>query len=224
MDKNYTLDKELINCIRFFLDYTNFDINSKGYGGTLDHTSNPECCSIAASGFMLVSLVCATKHNLLSFEEAKYRVYSTLKNIYENTEHHKGLLVHFVKYDEGRRHRKCEFSTIDTSLFLAGAIVCDAYFKDTSITDYVTKLFNRIDWNYYITTYKDKKVLRMAYNDYNHNTHKEYSSEEDGFIYQWHMYAEQLLIYLLMGSDDNVSKQDILDIFNGFRNIIVTTH
>lgn len=217
MGNNYTLKDELTNCIKFFLDYTNFIINSPGYGLTLDNSRDDECCSIASSGFMLSALVIAINNNIIGYEEGKEKVYLSLKNIYENVDHHRGLLVHFVKFNEGRRYRKCEYSTIDTALFLSGAIVCDAFFKDAKISALVNSFMERIDWNYYVTEYKGKKVIRMAYNDYNHNTHNNYSSEEDGFIYQWHMYAEQLIVYFLMASNDNVSKQLALDIFNGFR-------
>ena len=46
---------------KFFQDYTNFEIDSKGYGLTVDHSERPEVASIAATGFMLSSLVFVVK-------------------------------------------------------------------------------------------------------------------------------------------------------------------
>lgn len=213
----YTLEDELKGSIQYFLDYTNFNEKSKGYGMTLDNSSNHQMSSLAASGFMLASLVSAIDYQLISYEEGKEKAYRSLKNIYEQVAHHKGMLCHFAEFKTARRLKKCEFSTIDTALFLGGALIVDAYFQDEKITAVVSHFLQRIDWNYYLGEYQGKKVVRMAYNDYNHKLHRPYQNEEEKFIFQWHMYAEQLMMYLLIAGDDRISKEVAVDLFNGFR-------
>lgn len=216
MDK-FTLNEELKRSFEFFMDYSNFQDDSKGYGLTLDNSGNNNMASLAASGFMLVSLVIGVNRQYITYDLAKERAIKSIKNIYDNIVEHKGLLVHFATFNEGNRINNCEFSTIDTVLLIAGIIVCSEFFKDNTIDEYLNKFLTRIDWNYYITSYHDKNVVRMAYNDYCFQTHKKYEKEEDGFIFQWHMYAEQLIMYIIIAADERINSKQAIDLFNDFR-------
>ena len=217
MINDYSIDKELLCCLDFLLNCTNLEEGSTGYGLTLDNTKNKLISSIAASGFMLANIPIAIKYNKISYEQGRKIVINTLHNIFDNVENYDGFLAHFVNYNDGKRYRKCEFSTIDTALFIAGAIVCESYFKDDDISFMLDIFISRINWNDFITDYEGKKVIIMAYNDFNHLTKMNYRNKDDGYIFQWHMYAEQFILYLIMASDKRVDDKLAKDIFNGFR-------
>jgi hypothetical protein len=66
---------------------------------------------------------------------------------------YKGFFYHFLDMDTGYRFERVELSTIDTSLFLAGALFCQSYFTgtnptETSIRAYADSLYERIDWQW----------------------------------------------------------------------------
>ncbi|HHU27809.1 TPA: hypothetical protein GXZ54_01470, partial [bacterium] len=67
--------KEAYDSFRFLIDHTNFDENSKGYGLTLDRTSNKIMSSLCASGFMLTGLVIGASRGWISHSEAKRKAY-----------------------------------------------------------------------------------------------------------------------------------------------------
>ena len=215
--KEFTLNDELKLSFNYFMECSNFNELADGYGLTMDNYKNKDMSSLAASGFMLASLAVGVNESFISFNEAKEKAIKSIVNIYNTIDEHKGLLVHFASFKDGKRINHCEYSTIDTVLFIAGVIVCSSFFKDKTIDDYLNKFLQRIDWNYYLTTYSDKNVVRMAYNDYNYQTKSNYKNEEDGFIFQWHMYAEQLIMYLLIASDERVDNKKAIDLFNDFR-------
>ena len=217
MEKKYTLQDELLNSINYFLDHSNFEENSKGFGLSLDQTDSKNICSIAASGFMLIALVLAAKYKIKDTENCRNLVIKSLESIYDNVPNFSGFLVHFADFKTAKRLWHCEYSTIDTALFLAGAIVADSYFEDKKISSLVDKFLNRIDWERFVTIYHGRYVIRMAYNDYNYETKSLRDNIEDGFIYQWHMYAEQLFMYYIMSGNESIPEELARKIYNGFR-------
>ena len=60
------------------------------------------------------------------------------------TEH--GFYYHFLDMSTGRRWRKCELSSIDTTLLVCGALTARQYFNDAEIQDLATKIYARVDW------------------------------------------------------------------------------
>lgn len=192
---------------RFFMDYSNFDFNSKGYGLTPDHTNKPEIASIAATGFHLSSYVIGVENNLLSREEAILKIRKTLETLLYVVDHHHGFFAHFVDIKTGKRYKKCEYSTIDTALCLNGVITVDSYFKDEVINHYAKALIDRVDWSFLIYDKNHKKMLHMAYNP---DRDGDYSNGKAGFIHHWDMFAEQLMMYLMIASkinDDKISNE-----------------
>ena len=203
-----TIKSMLKDTLSFFEDFTNFEPNSKGYGLTSDHTLQPERASIAASGFMMCHLI--LKHHYFDFpkEEVKKIALNSIETLL-NMIHYKGFLPHFINRTTGERLAKTEFSTIDTMLCLMGVLAMDSFLDDQKFREYTNTLLDRIDYQSFMTQYKGKKVFSMAYNDHPKG---DYVKDSIGYIYHWHMYAEQLMMYLLYpGKDakelyDNIEK------------------
>ncbi|MBP8000703.1 MAG: hypothetical protein KA338_15740, partial [Chloroflexi bacterium] len=89
--------------------------------------------------------------------------------------------------------RKCEYSTIDTALCLNGVITAAAYFHDAAVSDLAQQLLDRVDWPFIIFEKDGQTLFRMAYNP---DQGGDYVDGEPGYIYQWHMAAEQKMMYL----------------------------
>ena len=212
---NYSIDNELFNCYKFFMDFTNFNEQSPGYGLTLDNTTKIDSCSIAASGFMLASLVIGVEHKWISYKVALKRVVKTLENYYYNIQHFNGFFVHFVDIKTGKRYKKCEYSTIDTNLLLNGIIVADSYFDHERVHELTNLILGRINWDQLLKYYGGKLVFKMSYNELKDGDYKE--KMDENWIYQWHMYAEQLTMYIIAAGSDTISETQARELFNGFR-------
>ena len=212
---NYSIENEFFNCYKYFMDFTNFNEESPGYGLTLDNTVKVDSCSIAASGFMLAALVIGVERKWIYYKSALKRVIKTLENFNYNIQHFNGFFVHFVDIKTGMRFKRCEFSTIDTCLLLNGIIVADAYFDDERVHELTNSILGRINWNEFLTHYEGKLVFSMSYNELKGGDYKE--NDDENFIYHWHMYAEQLAMYLIAAGSDKITSDEAKELFNGFR-------
>src|SRR5439155_15309303 len=89
--------------------------------------------SIAATGFALTAWCIADQRGWLPTGEARRRVLTTLEFVAKQVPHQRGWLYHFIDSRKGERVWNCEASTIDTALFLQGALGAREYFKDPAI-------------------------------------------------------------------------------------------
>ena len=148
--------------------------------------------SIAATGYGLSALPIGVEHGWLDRAKAAARARKTLRFLLTMPHQH-GWMFHFVDKRNGQRHWKSEFSTIDTALLVAGAIVCGQYFaRETSTTDIsllADRLYRRVDWRWMLTNngaFPEKHVLSHGWRI------------ESGFIsYDYGAYSEAILVYLL---------------------------
>lgn len=193
MDMTTLLHRELQGSVNFFLDFTNLDPQSEGFGLTLDSTKDPRIASIAATGFALSAWVIASERGLLSPERALEITRGTLHTLLHNASQYRGFFAHFLHMDNARRWGKCEYSTIDTALCLNGVITADAYFQDDAIHRMAGELLQRVDWDFIAFEKDGKALFRMAYNP---DREGDYVDGEPGFISQWDMAAEQKMMYL----------------------------
>ncbi|MEJ5224455.1 MAG: glucoamylase family protein [Anaerolineales bacterium] len=188
---------ELEASFHFFLDHTNLDPHSPGYGLTVDSTKNPALASIAASGFALTAWVIAAERGFLSKQQAQDITRGTLATLLHRASHHRGFFAHFLHMDSARRWGKCEYSTIDTALCLNGVITAAAYFNDPAIHDMAAELLERVDWRFIVFEEDDKALFHMAYNP---DAGGDYVHGAPGFISRWDMAAEQKMMYLQAAS------------------------
>jgi hypothetical protein len=193
MDKWNILHDELKGSVDFFLNFTNLDPKSQGFGLTVDSTKNPNVSSIASVGFALTAWVIAHERGYLSYQKALDITRRTLQTLCCHVSHHRGFFAHFLQMENGKRIKKCEYSTIDTSLCLNGVITAAAYFQDNEINELAQQLLERVDWNFIVFEKNDKTLFRMAYNP---DKNGDYVTDSPGFIYQWDMAAEQKMMYL----------------------------
>lgn len=208
------LKQEAYDSYRFLIDHTNFDETSTGYGLTLDRSSKSGVASVAGSGFMLSGLVIGVLEKWDDYETNLKRAKLTLKNYYNNIPHFEGMLVHYCEILTGKRYKKSEYSTIDTILFVNGMLTVDSFFDDEEVHQYTTKIFERIEWNHFIFERNNKKVFRMAYNDIRGG---DYLKEtEEGWIYHWSMFAEQLTMYILAAGSNRIDEITAKQLYLGF--------
>lgn len=211
MDKQNILIDELKGSFDFFYDQTNRKPGSRGFGLTVDSTRKTHIASIASVGFALTAWVIAHQRGYLSHPEALDITRQTLHTLYHHASHHRGFFAHFLDMESGERIKKCEYSTIDTSLCLNGVITAAAYFQDEEIRQLARLLLERVDWNFIIFEKNGKTLFRMAYNP---DKGGDYVTGQPGYIYQWHMAAEQKMMYLQAAG--HIEPSTAVKLYQGF--------
>ena len=192
MDSEALLASELHGSVKFFLDFTNQDPASQGFGLTVDTTKKRQIASIAAVGFALTAWVIGDARGYLSRELALRLTRGTLRTLEQHVPHYRGFFAHFLDMDTAGRIRRCEYSTIDTALCLNGVITAAAYFQDAETQDTAQRLLDRVDWQHFVAERDGRTLLRMAYNP---DRGGDYVDGEPGFIGWWDMAAEQQMLY-----------------------------
>jgi hypothetical protein len=198
----------------FFLGETNFN-PEPGFGMTVDHTEKPNVASIASVGFTLSAYVVGVSQGYIDLEDATKKVIRTLTTLRDHVSHYRGFFAHFIDIHTAQRLGHCEYSTIDTALALNGVITVDAYFKNETIHQLAKDIIGRIDFDMLIHTHEGKPRLYMAYNP---DKDGDYVHGKPGFIHHWGMYAEQLMIYVMIAGlhhDHNLSNA----LYEGFDRI-----
>lgn len=207
-DIHNVLEKEIRGCFDFFWKEANDDRSSKGYGLVVDTTKKRNVASIASIGFGLGAYIIGVERSFISFEDGYERTVGTLKTFKENVSHINGFYAHFVDINTGERLGQCEYSTIDTAIFLMGAIAASQYFKGESI-DLTRELLHRTDWNWIVTYRNSKPIFHMAYSPE--------KGVDDGFSKaKWDLYAEQLMMYILAAGHEAVDPDLALKLYYGF--------
>lgn len=130
--------------------------------GLIRDRSRPDSkCSIAAVGFGLSALAIGVDHGWISRAEGRERAVRTLETLSGGAQGpeasgvtgHRGWYYHFLEMDTGHRAWKCELSSVDTALLLAGALDAAAYFSgEDAVERRVRELANgmvaRVDWEW----------------------------------------------------------------------------
>jgi hypothetical protein len=169
-----------------------------GTGLVNDRANNFEsddytAASTAATGYGLAALAIGVEHGWLDRSEAAARAQTTLRFLLTTMPHQHGWMFHFTDKRSGQRHWDSEFSSIDTALLVAGALVCGQYFAGDASTIEISlladTLYRRIDWSWMLTNggaQPEKSVLSHGWRP------------ESGFItYDYGAYSEAILLYLL---------------------------
>lgn len=144
--------------------------------------------SIAATGFGLSALCVAEKRKYLPTQQVKTRVQATLQFHLNKMPHQHGFLFHFNNVHSGEPFGFSEVSSIDTAIFLCGALTCRAYFNDGTpegkeIGDLATQLYDRVDWQWMLN---GGDTFAMGWRP------------ASGFIRsRWNHYCELMMLYLL---------------------------
>ncbi len=172
------LDKIEKDTFKFF--WENADPKT---GLIADSTIRGSPCSIAAVGFGLTAICIAQSRGWVTYKEAYARVLKTLKTFRETLVNEHGFYYHFVDMKTGKRAWNSEVSSIDTALFLAGALFAGEYFKGTEIERIAKYLYERVDWQWMMN---DADLICMGW------------GPEKGFMdYHWDWYSEGIIVYAL---------------------------
>jgi len=166
------------------------------------HTSGEDprpIASIAATGFGLTALCIADKRGWIAASAARERVRTCLRFLARQLPHEHGFFYHFVHWQNGERQWKCELSSIDTALLLAGVLTCRSYFgRDREIRALASEIYNRVEWDWMLD---GQKTLSMGW------------KPETGFLKShWNKYCELMLLYLLaIGASKHSIPKDCWD-------------
>ena len=164
-------------------------------GLVVDKTQSGAPASIAAVGLALSSYPVGVERGFINRAQAIEQTLATLRFFRDSVQStdldatgYRGFYYHFLDMVSGERVWKCELSTIDTAILLAGMLTAAVYFSDSTdeqreIRMLADELYQRTDW-------------KWAQNGGVTVTHG--WKPESGFLpYRWQGYDEALFLYLL---------------------------
>lgn len=155
-----------------------------------------QVASIASTGFALAAYPIGTERKWLNRQAAKRRTITTLKTILTKLDGTNGWYYHFVNWETGKREWKCELSSIDTSILLAGAIIANEYWKDPEVTKLFNSIMKRVDWGWFMADVDGKKPHEF----FNMGWRPEAGYERA----TWAGYCELLMLYIQAYGFSNV--------------------
>ncbi|MCL4181507.1 MAG: Tat pathway signal protein [Verrucomicrobia bacterium] len=183
-----------------FLQYAAFQYfwrEANPANGLVRDRSRPDSVSsIAATGFGLTALGIGIDRGWITRAEGRERALTTLRTFWERPQGagpegcigYRGWFYHFLDMNTALRVWRCELSSIDTALFLAGMLDAGIYFdqpeaEEPAIRALAGRIFDRIDWQYLAT---GTNSLSMGWRP------------ETGFIEaRWIGYNEAMILYIL---------------------------
>ncbi len=195
------LDKVQRQAFQYFVECSNpanglvMDkaLNLPTASGSVDFSHS--AATIAGVGFALSVYPVGVERDWMTREKAIELTRTTLRFFAEKMEHKHGFFYHFVDMNTGARAMNCEISSIDTALFLAGALFAAQYFKDSEIQQLAQLLYRRVDW---VWMCNGARFPSMGW------------TPENGFIKaSWDHYSEGLLLYILaLGAPEHALPAD----------------
>ncbi len=177
-----------------------------------DNTRKGAYASIAAVGLALASYPIGVERNFISREDAVERVLNTLRffwNSPQGTEPdatgYKGFYYHFLEMGSGRRAGKCELSTIDSAILIAGALATACYFdrdnqQEQELRKLADDLYRRMEWPWMLS---DSGKVLMAW-----------QPESGYFPWCWEGYNESIILHVLaLGSPTHALSKETYKAF-----------
>jgi hypothetical protein len=177
-------------------DYFVHEVNPRN-GLVLDKTADNWPCSIAAVGMALTAYPVGVERKFMARAAAVERTLLTLRffaaseqSQSETATGYRGFYYHFLDMESGKRAWRSELSSVDTAIFIAGAIVAAQYFdrdtaEETEIRALAKELYERIEWDWML---QDGETLCHGWRP----------ERDAGFLaYRWEGYDEALVLYLL---------------------------
>jgi len=191
LDAAALLDDLEHRSFRFFWETTD-----PATGLAPDRWPTPSFASVAAVGFALTAYPIGVARGWITRDQARQRALATLRFFRDAPQGpdavgmtgHKGFFYHFLDMKTGARFDRCELSTVDTALLLAGALHCQSFFDgadadEARIRALADEIYARVDWRW----------AQVRPPSIGHGWHP-----ETGFIASdWKGYNEAMLVYLL---------------------------
>lgn len=183
--------------------------------------SNP-FSSIAATGFALTAYGIGAERGYVTRAEAATRTRDCLRFYWqapqgsaaEGVTGHKGFFYHFLKNEDGTRYKTTELSTVDTTLFLGGALFAQSYYDrndpvETEIRELAEKIYARVEWDWAQRNKTGTEANNLAGS---HGITMGWKPEQGWESYDWVGYNEGMLVYILaLGSPTHPVGKDAWD-------------
>ncbi|MFC1668221.1 glucoamylase family protein [Chlamydiota bacterium] len=130
--------------------------------------------SLPSNGFALSIYTIAVERGWVSQEEAYARVMAILNAFDVLVEHVNGFWYHYFDIRTGLRADLSEVSTVDSALFIMGALQAGEYFKDThpDVKQKAEELYERMDWTWFTGISPHPEFVNMGW-----------KPENDGYSY-----------------------------------------
>ncbi len=182
---------------QFFFDQASATTGQVRDRARAEGSETRRVASVAATGFGLSALCVADKRGYLPAAEVRSRVRTTLDWHLRVPKQEHGFFYHFMDLETGERLWRCEASSIDTSIFLCGALLCRAYFLgagvEKEIRDLATALYERVEWPWMLYGLPEGAPAQAPPMTYSMGW-----KPESGFLKaRWSTYSELMMIYLL---------------------------
>ncbi|MEO8190225.1 MAG: glucoamylase family protein [Acidobacteriota bacterium] len=147
--------------------------------------------SIAAVGFALTAYPIGVERGYVTREAARDRVLATLRFFAApagGAAGQHGFFYHFLDMESGARFKEVELSTIDTTILLAGALVCQSWFDgddagEAEIRSLADRLYRAADWNW---AQRKAPLVAMGWTPESGMSH-----------WDWRGYNEAMFLYVL---------------------------
>ncbi|QDT02243.1 hypothetical protein K227x_06160 [Rubripirellula lacrimiformis] len=171
-------------CYRYLVEAAHPKTGLVADRGRTDGSQFSDCASTAACGFALAGHGVAANQGWVDRPSAKEHVRRMLGSLLELAQHERGFVYHFIDRGTGKRAMRCEASTIDTALMVAGAMHASQVFADDAdIVSMAGALYRRVEWR---SMLGDNGCLHMGW------------TPESGMIsHQWDTFSELTILVLL---------------------------
>ena len=180
---NAFLDEIEQRAVRYFCEHTDPATGLTRDRAPANGSPSEAPASIAASGFALTAWCIGVDRGWLDAGTATQNVLALLRFVDRSVDEEHGWICHFVDIHTGARVWSSEVSTIDTALFLQGALLAREYLDEPEVSRLVDKLYARIDW---LWALNGGETLSHGW------------KPETGFLAdRWDSYSELLGMYLL---------------------------
>jgi len=188
-----------------------WELSDSATGLTPDRAPSESFTSVGAVGFALTAYPIGVERGFVTRAQARERVANTLQFFWDAPQDssvagatgYKGFFYHFLEPATGHRFKDVELSTMDTALFLAGALFCQSYFDgadagETRIRALAESLYARVDWRW---AQIRPPTIALGWDP------------ESGHLpYDWRGYNEALILHLLaLGSPTHAVAPDVWD-------------
>ena len=165
-----------------------WDTTNPANGLVPDRWPSKSFSSVAAVGFGLTAYPIGVERGWVTREQARDRVLTTLRFFWNapqgdaasGTSGYRGFFYHFLDMQAGHRFERVELSSIDTALFMAGALFSQSYFDrdhpaEREIRELAENLYRRVEWNFFqvhspaitMAWFPEKGFERAEYRGYN---------------------------------------------------------
>lgn len=157
--------------------------------------------SIATTGFGLSAMTVAADRGWITPAEARQRVHTTLDFFrtmqLDPARSYHGFWFHFVNWNTGQRDYNSEVSTVDSALFILGALQAGEYFRsvDPSIAEKAERMYKDMEWSWFVGRGSDTPFISMGWTPEMAGVA---APDRGSFIRAWwNMYAESVFVDLL---------------------------